>query len=82
MNARPRISDALESLLYDECENAIKQARFGQIDNIIARRYLLERVAQIDIAAEIGYTRSAVSRRMPYIMERLEEVAGRLGYLD
>lgn len=77
-NARVRLPDSLGQLLRSEMETAISEANLGNSDSLIAKRYLIEHVPQIDIAIEMDMERSTVSKRMPYIIKRVEQTAQRL----
>lgn len=61
----------------EEVEELIQTANLGEEDSYIARRCLIDQVAQLDIAFEMedkfgqGMTRSTVSRRMQGIERRL-----------
>jgi DNA-directed RNA polymerase specialized sigma24 family protein len=59
-------------------EHCMEEANLGQYDTLIAMRYLLDQWAQIDIAAELGWTRSTISTRIPRILSRVEQTATRL----
>lgn len=78
MNARIRLPDKLNELLKSELETAIHETAFCYEDNIIAKRYIIEKVPQIDIAAELGYERSTIGRRLKYILPLIERTAKRL----
>lgn len=77
-NARVRLPDSLGQLLRSEMETAISEANLGNSDSLIAKRYLIEHIPQIDIAIEMDMERSTVSKRMPYIIKRVEQTAQRL----
>ena len=77
-NARVRLPGSLGQLLRSEMEKAISEANLGNSDSLIAKRYLIERIPQIDIAIELDLERSTISRRMPSIIERVEKTAQRL----
>lgn len=79
--ARVKLPDALDMLLRSEMEAAIREANLGRDDTDIARRYLIEQVPQIDIAAEFGCERSTVSRRMAHILLKVERAAEKLRYI-
>lgn len=61
----------------EEVEALIRAANLGEEDSYIARRCLIDQVAQLDIEFEMedkfgqGMTRSTVSRRMQGIERRL-----------
>lgn len=72
------LPESLEPLLKSEMENCIDQANLGRDDSLIARRYLIDQWPQIDIAAELGWARSTVSKRIPRIMRKVERAAQKL----
>lgn len=76
--ARVRLPGSLGQLLRSEMETAISEANLGNSDSLIARRYLIEQIPQIDIAIELDCERSAVSRRMPGILRRVEQSARKM----
>lgn len=80
MNARVKMPDALRGLLRSELDKAIYEAALCREDEIIARRYLIEKIPQIDIAVELGYERSIISRRLPYIIDTISFVAQKLNF--
>lgn len=80
MNARVKLPKELDGLLRSELEKAIYEAALSRDDELIARRYLIEKTAQIDIAAELGYERSTVSRRLRYITNEVIRAAVKLGF--
>lgn len=77
--ARVRLPVELVGLLKRDLETAIDQANLGEEDTLIARRYLIDQVPQIDIAVEIGMERSTISRRLPRILERVLWAAEQMG---
>lgn len=77
-HARVRLPEQLGSLLRSEMEKAIEEANLGNSDNLIARRYLIEQIPQVDIAAELGCSRSTICARVPHILQRVEETAKKL----
>lgn len=80
MGARVKLPAALNGLLRSELEKVIYESALGMEDDIIARRYIIEKVPQIDIAAEMGYERSTISRRIVSIMKDTAYTATKLGY--
>ena len=80
MGARVKLPAALNGLLRSALEKVIYESVFGIEDDIIARRYLIEKVPQIDIAAEMGYERSTISRRLASIIKGAVHTAEKLGY--
>lgn len=77
-SARVRLPGSLGQLLRSEMETAISEANLGNSDSLIAKRYLIERIPQIDIAIEMDLERSTISRRLPYILSKIEQTAQRL----
>lgn len=76
--ARIKLPHSLELLLRVEMEQAIEQANLGTFDTFVAKKYLIEQVPQIDIAEELGYDRTVVTRRVKNILPRVEHAAKRL----
>ena len=79
MPCRVVLPGSLEALLKREMEAAIEQANLGRDDTLVARRYLIDQWAQIDIAAELGWGRSTVSARIPRILKKVELAAQKIG---
>ena len=73
--ARVRLPGSLGQLLRSEMEIAISEANLGNSDSLIAKRYLIEHIPQIDIAIEMDLERSTISRRLPRIIQKVEETA-------
>lgn len=76
--ARIKLPHSLELLLRVEMEQAIEQANLGTFDTFVAKKYLIEQVPQIDIAVELDYDRTVISRRIKQILPRVEYAAQRL----
>ena len=57
----------------------LEEATLGAEDAEIARLYILERMPQVDVAAEMSTDRSTVSRRVEGILEKARRVAVKLG---
>lgn len=77
-SARVRLPRGLDDLLRSEMELCITQANLGQEDTEIAKRYLIDQWAQIDIAAELGWTRSTVSIHVARIVSKVDVAARKL----
>ena len=78
MSARVKLPPELADLLRSELETAIREAALHRDDELIARRYIVEKWAQMDIAVELGWDRSTVSHHLAYIIEEVKRVVGRL----
>ena len=80
MSARVKLPDELSGLLRSELEKAIYESALSRDDNLIATRYIIEKVPQIDIAVELGYERSTISRKILSILKEVSRTAVKLGY--
>lgn len=79
--ARVRLPGSLGQLLRSEMEEAISEANLGNSDSLIAKRYLIEHIPQIDIAIELDMERSTISRRLRGIKGKVEQTAQRLNII-
>lgn len=68
----------LQRLLTGDWERVMAQAMLSTEDRTILRLYVLERIPQIDVAAELHMDRSTISRRMKSIFEEARRTAERL----
>lgn len=80
MGARVELPAELSDLLRSELAKAIYESALSREDTLIATRYFIEKVPQVDIAAELGYERSMITRRLPEITKRVSFVAQRLNF--
>ncbi len=78
MSARVKLPEPLGDLLRSELVKAIDEAALHRDDDLIARRYIIDKWAQIDIAAELGWRRATVGDHLKYILPRIVDVANRL----
>jgi hypothetical protein len=79
MSARFVLPASLSGLLRSELERVICESAFSEDDSLIAQRYLVEKVAQVDIAAELEWDRATISHHLKYcILPAVERVAKRL----
>lgn len=78
MTGRAKIPPELYRLTKSQILIVIDESALGMENSIIAKRILIDRWAHADIAAELGYDRSAVSHRIPAIYERLIFIANKL----
>lgn len=77
-SARVRLPSDLDGLMRSEMLTCIEESNLGQIDTTVAKRYLIDQWAQIDIAAELGCGKSTVSVRMPRILRKVQATARKL----
>jgi len=76
--ARARVPESLDDLLRGDWERVIFQANLGEEDTKIAEMYLLDALPQIEIGCELGLSRSAVSKRLHRIINKVERTAEKL----
>lgn len=78
MSARAKLPEPLGTLLRSQLETAIYEAALHRDDDLIARRYLIDKWCQIDIAAELGWRRATVGEHLKYIIPRVEDISRKL----
>ena len=71
--ARPNITDELRELPNDTWEYIIDNYVKNEIDRTIAKLYYLDGIPQADIGAEVGYSRSAIKKKLPKILNIIEK---------
>lgn len=71
--ARPKITDELRSLPNDKWNYIIDNYIKSEIDRKIAKMYYLDGIPQVDIGAEVGYSRSAIKRKLPKLLNIIEK---------
>lgn len=80
--ARARVPERAKDFLRSDWEVVIAQAALGVEDTKIATMYLLDAIPQVDIGAEVGLERSAVSKRITTkIMPKIERTARKLNIM-
>lgn len=77
-SARVRLPSDLDGLMRSQMLTCIEEANLGQTDTQVAKRYLIDQWAQIEIAAEMGCVKSTVSMRMPRILSKVQATAKKL----
>lgn len=77
-----RFPGRLEELTTTEMKHSIREANLGKDDTRIAELYLLERKPQIDVADCCEIDRKTIHRHMPFICEKVEFTASKLGFLQ
>ena len=76
--ARVRLPLGLVDLLKSETEAAIEEANLGRDDTLIAKMYLIDQIPQIDIGIELDLDRSTISKRLPKILDKVEQTAHKM----
>ena len=76
--ARARVSKSFGDFTRSDWELVIREAALGVEDTRIAELYLVDGIAHIDIGEEVGLSRSAVSKRMLRIIDKVERTARKL----
>lgn len=64
MSARVKLPPPLDKLLRSQLERAIYEAALNQDDELIAKRRIIDKWGQMDVAAELGWYRSTVSDKV------------------
>ena len=78
MSARAKLPPELADLLRSELETAIREAALHRDDELIAKRRIIDKWGQIDVAAELGWYRGAVAAHEKYVFKKVSEVAKQL----
>lgn len=76
--ARLRLPPELQALTKGEMAKVIEQANVGAENERIARLYFMDRMPQVDVAAELYLGRATVQRRLPEILKKIEKSSKRL----
>lgn len=79
--ARVRASISDTGLTRTEWESVIREAALGIENTRIAEMYLLDAIPQVEIWEEIGLSRSAISKRLPGIVDKIERTARKLNLI-
>lgn len=80
--SRYKLPVDLAGLLRSEWETIIEQAGFDEIDEGIVRDCFMDKYSQAYAAAGVDRTRCTISRRIPNVIKRAREVAGKLNMLQ
>lgn len=76
--ARIKLPPELEELPLFVLFDVIKQANLGETDMQLIQRYLVHRIPQADLAAELGWSRATVSIHITKAIKKMAGVAGKL----
>lgn len=69
-----KIPEILSSMKRSSLESLIYEANLGTENTKIAKLYLIEMMAQSEIAEEVGLTRKTVQHRISWIIDRMIRV--------
>lgn len=78
MCPQARIPRDIDALTKPELLEAISRAGIGRENEKIAQLYYVERLPQVDVAAEMLLGRATIQRRLPMIKSKMEIAAKRL----
>ena len=76
--SRVNLPGELKGLLAGDWERVLGQAMLGREDRQIMRMYVMDRLPQIEIAAEIHMDRSTISRRLVHGINEARRTAKRM----
>lgn len=76
--ARVKLPPELEGRPLFQIEVCIKEANLGKEDSRLLRAYIIDQIPQVELAEELGWNRSTVSRHCKAAMSRIAEVAAKL----
>lgn len=77
-NARIKLPPELDSMPRFQLDDCIVQAHLGITDTWLIRKYIFDRMAQVDLAEEVGWTRSTVSAHISKAIGKISEIAKKL----
>ena len=78
MSAKVKLPDPLDKLLRSQLERAIYEAALHRDDEFIAKRRIIDKADQVEVATDLGWYRGAVSTHEKYIFQRVADVAKQL----
>ena len=67
MSAKVKLPHPLDKLLRSQLERAIYEAAFHRDDEFIAKRRIIDKADQIEVATDLGWYRGAVSAHEKYM---------------
>lgn len=73
-----KLPPPLDKLLRSQLERAIYEAALHEDDEFIAKRRIIDKAGQIEVAADLGWYRGAVSSHERYIFQRVADVTKQL----
>lgn len=76
--ARINLPAELDGLPLFMLLDVVKQANLGEKDTWLVQQYLIQRIPQADLAAELGWSRSTVSIHISKAIEKMSKISERL----
>ena len=73
--ARMTLPPELERMTRRGMETVIREANLGKEDTRIAKLYFVDKLPQVDVATELFMGRATVQRRLPGILQRMEQTS-------
>lgn len=73
--ARGELPKPLRDLSKEDMERCISAACLGRENEKLARLYYVDRLTQVDVAAELYLGKATVQRRLPDIKRKIEKTA-------
>lgn len=70
-DARIKLPPELDRIHLFQLEDCIMQANLGERDRKMARMYLIDRMAQIDISVEFGCSRTTVYKHLKKSIDKI-----------
>lgn len=77
-NARVKLPPELNKMPKFQLDDCIVQANLGATDTWLVRRYIYDKVPHADLAEDLGWTRSTVSKHIRKSLEAMAEIAKKL----
>lgn len=76
--ARVKLPPELEHIPLFVLFDVIKQANLGEKDMWLVQQYVIKRVPQDDLAAELGWTRRTVHAHIKRSFKKMAEISAKL----
>lgn len=77
-SARIKLPPELERIHLFQMEDCILQANLGEQDRDMARMYLIDKIPQVEIAAEFGLSRTTVCKHLKRAIAKIDITNQRL----
>lgn len=77
-DARVKLPPELERIPLFVLLDVIKQANLGEKDAWLVQGYIVKRIPQADLAAELGWTRRTVHAHIKRSLNKMAEISAKL----